>query len=159
MQGTEEQRICLEVVSKTVATFAPEWTALQKGGRGGARWPSCILSEQEVMCYCIASSCVGEVILSRNQPRPDTSKHFRAEEARNTKTSFSTQSTTTPKISSHSAAPSHAALDEQRVGAGEGFRGEAAVAALWAQLRLLLLAAGLSLGRHVARFISRLGRT
>lgn len=126
------------------------------------------------MCYSIARSRVGKVILPSNQPRPTASKILRAKKGRNIKSGFATQSVVTAKTSSDPSTSSQAALEEkllsglqQRVRAGLGFRGEAAVTALWAELRLLVLfpasglswVTGFSLRRHIADLISRFRRT
>lgn len=155
VQGAEEQRLSLKVVYETIATLATERTRLQKGGRSRAGRPTSFLPEQEVVRQGVAGCRVGEVVFSSVQPCHATPEILGAEKAGDAETGFATQPAVTAV-----ASPSNAALEEQlgagreqAVGARLGLRGEAAFAALWAKLRLLLLAAGPGLHCHVADFV------
>lgn len=172
MQWSEEQRVRLQVISKTVSALSAECSRLQSRGGGRARRCGSFLSQKEMMCT--SSRRVGKAIFSSHQPRPATPEILRSKEAGNAKTGFAFQSGAAAVTCGDASSSSHAAFEQQlraglqeRLGAGLGVRGKAAVAALWAQLHLFLFlpASGLSrvaafcLRCHVAVFICWLRRT
>ncbi|TNN78747.1 hypothetical protein EYF80_010917 [Liparis tanakae] len=118
---------------------------------------------EEVVRQGVAGCRVGEVVFPSVQPCPATPEILGAEKAGDAEAGFAPQPAVTAVASPSTS--SHAALEEQLgagreqgVGARLGLRGEAAFAARWAKLRLLLLAAGPGLRCHVADFVRRFRR-